>query len=310
VKQRPALPLVLVWSLVCLAGIIVSLSEPAAFLDEQAALLILRLTPTQNHAQVCKVVMPRETSSIQLAQMIAQLKSTGVAAILVTMSPNGLEAEAALGNALAMEGVVWVANPAAIDPALARRATCRPLLVCAEFGSAVIAESGTNQLRSATALALTCSGDVQSFKRLRSRPFKLLFRRQPYQGPGNTNIALACIAPDETGDPRKCRTPAGLKARSDYALDICQALLDRRWLIEPPESVRCALAGLATLIFLWFGNGVRLFMILAALVAVLCAVAWLGKILLPVVPVIMLWLFVLAVRPLLFPSRARESIAS
>lgn len=297
-------------SLLWVGGVILSLSEPLTFVDEQAALMVLGLLCPTNQSRVCKVVVPAKSPHETIANEIALLKSRGVRGILLFASPKDINA-LRLSDALAVPGLVWVADPRKVGPILAANVTCRPLLVCTEFGSAMIADRATNAVQSAVTLALTCSGDTRTLRRLGNNPFKLLFSRSPY-APGReaTKIVLACVTRDDQRDPHKCNTPSGQKSAPDYALDICQALLDQRYLMEFSVWARCAIAGITATLFGSAKSGRQRLLILVALLATLLPVGLVGKLHLPLGSIILLYLFVSVAEPLFVPTRLHDSIAS
>ncbi len=189
--------------------------------------------PSRGGALAAKLVVPAHITDEDLAETISLLKMQGVRGMILALSPLGFKGEGALAKALQMDGVIWAANPAEMPAPLARSATCRPVLVCPQFGAAQIAEASSNALRSAAALALSCTGDVATFRRLGPTPFKLRFRRDPYPVFSPVRAAtLVCLTKEDIQGAPHYNTPVGQKPPAEYMLDICQALLQKRYLLE------------------------------------------------------------------------------
>ena len=94
------------------AGIVVSLAEPSAFLNDCTDRVILRMMLPRSRDSVCKVVLPLQSSEGEIAEKIVELKSNGVRGILVLIPPKNVAPESALHDALKMEGVIWLSQVA------------------------------------------------------------------------------------------------------------------------------------------------------------------------------------------------------
>lgn len=296
-SNKPNLALRLTVSV--LGGAVLSVSEPAAFLDQEVAMVVLQRMPTGQRGQTALVTLPAKSCEEEIARQIFSLKSMGVRGVLLFVPAHRARGAAVFREALHLEGVVWVTDPRSLAPTLARFATCRPLLVCTRLGSAVIAEPGPHPMLSATALALTCAEDVATFKRIGDSPFKLLFPRgRNVVQDKATNAFLACVALQEDRPVPRYSTPAGQKAPVEYAADVCQALLDRRYLIELDISARCTLAGLIGLLFACLKKPPACLVAAILLMAVLFVTALLAKAQLPIGSVALICIFTLATRDL------------
>lgn len=296
-------PSLLLLSVLCLGGGILSLTEPAAFLDERTALLLLRWMKPENRGCVRGVILPRGSAVEEVAKEVTSLKKGGVRGILLLLPPNDVEGLIGLRKAPENEEILWVADPARTEMGLRNRITCRPLLVCSEFGSAVIAEDSAGTFPSATALALTCLGDMATVRQIGSSGFKLLFHRERYGQPGSaTNLVLACITRDEMRNPTRYNTPGGQETASEYALDISQALLDRRYLIESRAQTKCLLAGVLAPLLGCIRNRGHGLALLAALLAAMLCISLVGKILLPTGTTILLYILASAAIPICSPE--------
>jgi hypothetical protein len=216
-------------------GVVLLLSEPAAFLSQQVDDAVLRCMPAARRGRVCKVVLPAQSSSDDIADQVLWLKSNGVPSVLVMASAADLVQGVRLHEALRQEGVVWVGDPAGVDPRISTGVTCRPILVCQRSGAAVVAETGGPAAYSATASSLLCSDGADVLARIGARPFRIPFRSGTHpEFTQGGHFVLACVIRADSEDQPRHGTPVGTRTPSDYALDVCQALLDRRYLIDGP----------------------------------------------------------------------------
>ena len=240
-----------------------------------------------------------------------QLKEAGIKGVIVGVPINKIQGGIEIQNALSMEGVVWVANPVRAEPSLARRATCRPLLVCEEFGSAMIDEKGANTHRSATALSLTCSGDVETFKRIGGKAFKLLFNRGPYHRHNeSTNAIIAFVTIDDARDIVRYPTPAGMKTSAEYAVDICQSLLDRKYLLEIGVYPKVIMATVVAALFACVRRRSHKFIALILLLVILFTIALFAKLHLPLGTVFLIYVFTVVITPIFATEENHDSVAS
>lgn len=298
-------------ALFSIGGILLALSEPCDFLDEELALLLIRHLPTHNSGRVSEITLPADSSEARIGAEIALQKAKGTRGVLLFLLPKEVTGEATLAAALAMKDVVWVADPSVIPPALRGRATCRPLLVCNGYGSAVIAVGGTNALLSATAVALTCTEDSGTLKHLGTNTFKMLFQKVPYKSSGGgTNVAVVGIAKDRQRDGWKYNTPGGQKTAPEYALDICQAVLDRRYLIEIRLYTKCEMAGILTPLLGCIGKGVHRLTAFVAILLLMIIIELIEKLQLPIGTVLLLFLFVSVISPVLCGRLWRDLLNS
>jgi hypothetical protein len=227
-------------------GVILSLSDPAAWLDEKASQILLRHMPGPDEIKVCRVKLTRTSSAQDLGDQIMELKSQGVQGVLLLCAPR--DWSLAFNSAVAQEGVVVVADPEMNELTSRQAAKCRPLLICQAVGFAVIRKEGMGQFESATALALSCAQDSKTFNRVGVKPFRLLFHSKPYGGlEAITNAVIACVTKDGYSEDVRYATPAGQRDIADYALDVCQAsagseVLGKHQRNRPMRHLRYAIA--------------------------------------------------------------------
>jgi hypothetical protein len=286
-------------SLLFVVGLLVSLSEPATFLDEQAGQVALRQIRNPNRGRACKVSIPHYISEDRLAQEIERLQSNGIRGILLEISPKQLKVGDGLLKAMVSAGVVWVVQPSQVSETVAAQVMCRPLVWSRAFGSAEIGMKGIKKESSAIAAALSRAGYAQQVAQLQAKPFKILFNERDHSMPTNCgDIVVACISVDDSRG-QKLFTPGGALTGSDYLLDICQAIIDQRFLREVSRPARCVLAG-AIMLMLGCINS-RLYSVIALLstLAVLLGSEIITKTYLPLGTTLMLYGFVVVLRPLM-----------
>lgn len=276
-----------------------SSTEPAAFLDTRWSLVLLSAMPPACRGEVAKIVLPSGVPDTHVASLIWTLKQRGVQGVLLMGLDRRIYESPEVRQALELENVVWVADPLRVEHPLQSPAVCHPLLVCTEFGSAVLAEEGAKNECSATTLALACVGDVELQQQIASLAFKLRFRNAPYVHQINTNTRVACVTEDDTRSSVRYATPSGLKTPPEYAIDVCQALLDRRYLIQAHRPRWRALTVFCAMVFGSIQKEVQRFAILAVIITSLSGWALVSRMHVPAGTVMLSWAVAVALSPVL-----------
>jgi hypothetical protein len=284
-------------ALLAVAGFVVSISEPATVLDTAIAHSILGWMPSTNTAKVCKITVSANASWSALARQIDYVRLKNVRGIIVMGTPADTGG-APIRSALYAPNLIWVAEPSKAAASLDAEAICRPLLVSSQLGSVLIAAGGRNPIRSAAALALTCSHDVSTFSRLGDRTFKVHFTKGTYPPPTNwTNTVLVCITCAGSKESHGYNTPAGRRTDVDYLLDICQALLDQRYLTEPSKYTSLGITALVALAFTLVRGWLSASILLLGLSSLMFIVCVAGKVNLPMAGIVLNYLLAVTAWP-------------
>ena len=282
-------------------GGLLSLTELASFLDQSQNQILFHLMPVKTNASVCRLTIPDDCRADDVAKLMLSLKVQRTKGIILIGKIGGAGESVLFGEVVADTNVVWVLDPQLLDFKLSGKARTLPLLHLQNFSSVVIANSTTNGVeRSAALLALSCTGDAATAEIIGCNELKIPYSRSSYAANGaDTNFTLVCITKEDVRDKYKYVTPAGVRTKSEYLLDICDSLISRRFLIESSRAITIPVIVLAALLFGFFKQARQRLCAFVIFWLVLMSAALITKYHLPICEVTLVYLASLIVIPVL-----------